>query len=726
MRKVYSLNQDWLFDSVEINLPHSWNAAGNVERGLHIYEKTLIVHKRHRREQLFLEFLGANSVCRVFLNNTLIGEHRGGYSTFRFNITAFYDWNTQNRLTVEVDNSPTQDVSPLNGDFTIYGGLYRSVNLICVPESHFDLMFYGSEGIIIQSEVDEKDVGTVRIKSHVVNGLGLEIRYAVKDENSKEICISTVSALHSTHEVSVDNCNRWGGKVRPYLYTLAAELRSGDEILDEVMLSFGFRNCEMHSEKGFLLNGQPLRINGVAKHQDFDEIGNAITKEHLDLDFELMSEIGANALRLSHYQHNRETYDYCDEYGLITWAEIPMMALPDKEAVLLNAKQQLCELVYQNCHHPSICFWGIQNEIAMGGESLAMYAAVNELNDLIHTIHPNCISASANMYYVKNDSSLNFITDLLGYNLYYGWYYGETEDLEGWIEQFHKENPNVALGLSEYGADCNLNFHSTKPKVKDYSEEFQSLYHEKTYAIIESKPYLWGSFVWNMFDFGSFVRDEGGTKGKNTKGLITFDRKTKKDAFFFYKAKWSNLPFIHICEKRFINRIEDRMTLKVYSNLDSVTLFVEGVMFEIKTGKTVFAFENVPLKLGENRMMVIGSDGQTEFVDEHVFIRRVNKDDSYEYIDPNPGLKVENWFTQQKGELDFFPEGYYSIKDRICELMECEEAWSVISKKAPKIVERSTPGSPVTLLWVFNKMRALFSEELIMKINSELIKIKKI
>ncbi len=759
MRKQYSLDRDWSFFEVNankeivrgeketvVNLPHSWNVDDNTERNMHLYVKDLKIDEKHRDDRLYLEFMGANAVCQVYCGEQFVGEHRGGYSTFRFDVTKYYSWEGENQLLVYVDNRQTEDVSPLNGDFTIYGGLYRSVNLICVQESHFDLLFYGSSGVILRSDVNEDGVGILDIESHIVSDVDVTVNYSLKDgegivvlEGSVEVTdtVSAGTTQNGDHQenfvenkvteyrMTVNDCKAWKGKDDPCLYELQADLIRDGKVVDAVNLKTGFRKCHLDSEQGFFLNGYHVKINGVAKHQDFEGVGNAITSEHIIKDFELIEDIGANSVRLSHYQHCQETYDICDSEGYIVWAEIPMMSMPDKACVLHNASEQLKELVYQNSHHPSICFWGIQNEIAMDGETLAMYRGVNELNDLFHSLLPNAISASANMYFVKNDSTLNFITDLLGYNQYYGWYYGQVEDLDEWFDQFHAENPQVVLGMSEYGADCNLKFHSAEPKVKDYSEEFQSIYHEKTYNIIELKPYLWGSYVWNMFDFGSFVRDEGGTKGKNAKGLVTFDRKIKKDAYYFYKSKWSDKLFVHLCEKRFVNRPEDSITIKAYSNLDSLELFVNDESVGTIEGESVFVFEDIRLEMGENSIRIIGAMDTGIYTDECVFIRTEEKDQSYVYVDPNPGLNVENWFSQEKSELDFFPEGYYSIKDKIGDLMESEEAWSILIDKAPQIVERATPGATVTLLWVFNKMRALFTESEIMAINSELIKIEK-
>ncbi|GEM_PF-156890 len=743
MRKQYTLDRGWSFYEEEVNkdpqklcdvelidLPHTWNKNGNVDRGRYVYVKDLDVDPTHKQDKLYLEFLGANTVCQVYLDDQFIGEHRGGYSTFRFELTKFYSWDGKNQLKVYVDNGQTEDVSPLLGDFTIYGGLYRSVNLICVNESHFDLMFHGSSGVILRPEVDGNNRGILDIESHVVAHKDLKINYTLRDHDGRivadefmDLRLNDKAILRSS--ITIDDCRMWKGKEDPYLYDFEAKLIIDDQIIDQIKIKTGFRKCSLDSEKGFFLNDKHFRINGVAKHQDFEGVGNAITSDCLRKDFELIDDIGANSLRLSHYQHNQETYDICDEEGYVVWAEIPMMSMPDNISLMDNAKEQLRELVYQNSHHPSICFWGIQNEIAMGGESLQMYKGVNDLNDLFHQILPKGISASANMYFVKNDSTLNFITDLLGYNHYFGWYYGKEEELNDWLDCFHKENPQVKLGISEYGADCNLKFHSDQPKVKDYSEEFQAVYHEKTYKIIESKPYLWGSYVWNMFDFGSSVRNEGGTVGKNAKGLVTFDRKVKKDAFYFYKSRWSKQKFVHLCEKRFVKRNHEKINIKAYSNLDELSLYVNDEFISKQSSDSVFIFEDIPLKMGKNKVRVIGSVDNEDFHDESIWIRTEEKEESYVFVDPNPGLNVENWFTQEKSELDYFPEGYYSIKDKIGNLMKSEEAWDILREKAPQIVERATPDAPITLLWVFNKMRAVFTEEDIMEINNELIKIKK-
>lgn len=735
MRNIYSLNNSWKFEGAEeefekkqytisgetVDLPHTWNLEHNFQRAKYLYQKSLEVAQHHRDDRLYLEFLGANSVCRVYLNDLFVGEHRGGYSTFRFDITEAYDWKVENVLRVFVDNSQTEDVSPLNGDFTIYGGLYRSVNLICVNKEHFALDYWGTDGIIIRSEVTNEKAGVINLEMHTVCSSDTRMNIKITDQANKVIHSEQISSEQKSVRIDIDEPILWNGQKNPYLYRLEASLEREGKICDEVSKTFGFRNCKLTPDQGFFLNESHLRINGVAKHQDFEGVGNAVSNWHIEKDFELLGDIGANAIRLSHYQHDQSVYDSCDREGYVVWAEIPMMFLPDRESVLINAADQLKELVLQNCHHPSICFWGIQNEIAMSGETIAMYQSIHILNKLVNELLPTALTASANMYHVKNNSQLNFITDMVGYNLYFGWYYEQMKDLDDWIERFHSENPQVALGIAEYGADSNLAFHSENPKVKDYSEEFQSIYHEQTYSIIKSKPYMWGSFVWNMFDFGSSVRSEGGTKGKNCKGLVSFDRSIKKDAFYYYKANWSQEPFIHICEKRFVNRDRDTMRVKVYSNLKDVSLEVNGVNIETVEADMVFVFDDIILKPGDNKIRAY-SDG---YEDTAVFQKVHAPDEAYVFIDANPEINVKNWFTQEKGEVDFFPKDSYSILDQIGTLMENEEAWEVIKELAPEIVERSVTGTPVTLLWAANMMKSTFSEEAVKEINNKLIKISK-
>ena len=587
MRTTYSLNAlNWRFARLEspgaplpepeskvwqdVTLPHVWNKDDPAQAGCCVYQASFGMDERQLQKRHFIEFEAVAGVCQVVLNGRLLGEHRGGYSAFRFGLDSALQ-SGANTLTVLADNTRYSDINPLTGDFDNYGGIYRDVKLIEVEETHFDLLYYGTCGLL----VDAAAGGAVTVEPHIVGGEGAAARYTVLDSGQAVAVCEAPAVSGRTVTLQVETPHLWDGKADPHCYTLRAELLREGKVCDAVELRFGFRSIGMDAARGFSLNGEHLRLNGVAKHQDRQGMGNAPTRAQLDEDMAILKELGANAVRLSHYQHPQYFYDLCDQEGLVVWAEIPMLAMPDgNDGAFENAKSQLTELILQNKHHPSICFWGIQNEIAMMGESLEMYDKVAQLNSLAKQLDPARLTTAANLYCVKNNSQLNFISDCIGYNLYYGWYYGEMGDYAGFIRKFRADNPGVALGFSEYGVDCNLAFHSAAPKRKDYSEEYQALYHETVYPQLTAEPAVWGSFVWNLFDFGSSIRDEGGVKGRNSKGLVTWDRQTKKDAFYYYKAQWSQEPFVHITGRRFAKRSGESTIVKVYSNCPDVTLTV--------------------------------------------------------------------------------------------------------------------------------------------------------
>lgn len=740
MRIILDLNQDWnrfpCADSIDepvclqetaqpVTLPDVWNKDNPALTGCYAYRKRFEWEYRTEKKA-FLELNAVAGVCKVWLNGSFVGTHRGGYSRFRFEITPYLK-NGGNSLTVTADNTRYEDIAPLGGDFNNYGGIYRDVRLIVTGVSHFDLLDCGSCGVEIDADTD----GSVKINSKIISGAdtqteggrgALKIEYTLLDgeeEAAKALC----GADNGQTVMKLENPHLWNGKADPHMYRCRARLIENEECVDEVSISFGFRKIEMTADNGLLLNGKRITICGVAKHQDFEGMGCAPTHGQLDRDMELIKEIGANAVRLSHYQHPDYFYDLCDREGILVWAEIPMLGMPDgNDGVIENAKQQLRELIVQCASHPSIFCWGIQNEIAMMGESLEMYRKTSELNELAHQLDAKRISACANLYCVKNNSQLNFITDMVGYNVYFGWYYDEMEDFEPFLDNFHSDNPNVALGISEYGVDCSTGFHAENPKRKDYSEEFQCLFHETVYPMFRKRPWLWGSFVWNMFDFGSAIRDEGGTEGKNCKGLVTFDRQIKKDAFYYYKAWWSSESFVHLAGRRFINRYGKETRVKVYSNQPVVTLEVNGVTCSLQ-GEHVFTFDNIPLKAGENIVRAYAG----EYSDAIKIVRVNEPEQKYIYIDPNPGFNVNNWFTMGESKDDLFPDDSFSIMDEIGVLKENGEAWSLLEQEVPQIANnpRSTSMTSMTLLRIINRMSSQFEESFIQDLNRKLNRIKK-
>ena len=702
-----------------INVPHTWYQDANGYQGTVIYKKTVNIDCDNSK-RVFLNFGAADRFCKVFVNGDFMGEHKGGYSAFTFDITNSCKFNSENEIAVLLDNRSFNQISPLAGDFTIFGGLYRDVNIIITEKSCFDRTFYGTNGVILKSDVIDNN-GKIYIENHTMGCENAQINYKVFD-NKNQLVLDKTQDLTEKTELIVENPELWNGMQNPAMYTLKAEILINGNKTDETTIKFGFKKISIDAQKGFFLNGKHMKINGVAKHQDFGGIFSATTEEHLQKDLDLITEIGANSIRLSHYQHPQRMYELCNENGFVVWAEIPMLKFLDDVKLFENAVSQMKELIYQNIHHPSICFWGIQNEIAMFGESQAMYDRMKELGELTESMDETRISACANLFCVKNDSQLNTHTQAVGYNIYFGWYYGNMADNADFVDKFHNDNPNIPLGITEYGVDCNLSYHAYEPKVRDYSEEFQALYHETVYPIFRQRDYLWGTYVWNMFDFSSEIRDEGGVKYKNCKGLVTYDRQIKKDAFYYYKAQWSNEPFVKITESRFVNREKDQISIKVYSNQNEVSITVNGQTYTQNSENGVFVFENIVLNKGENEVMAQSG----ELYDKAIFIGVEEKDESYIYVDKNPGINVKNWFIDAVEEEKMFPTGMFSIRESCNTIVENEQAIAVVAefseKLAKELIERR---GMLPLERILNYMKNEFTEDDCKRLNEALTKVKK-
>lgn len=664
--------------AVSVNLPHTWHSDDDPCRGLALYQKRIAIENRW--EKLFIDFEGVEQRCKVFVGETEIGVHQGSYAAFRFEIPAeLRSGNREITISVLVDNRLNDAISPLIGDFTVFGGIYRPVSLMITNQAHFDYAYYGTNGIIVRTSLDDHERGVLQIEPHIVGaGKDTTIRYDVFAPNGEKV-LSQDDATLAPITLTLDEPALWQGRKDPALYTVQASLRIGDQTVDETSLKTGFRRIEITPDEGVSLNHERIRLNGVALHQDFADVFNATTSVHLDRNFALIEEIGANSLRLSHYQHPQAAYDRADQDGYLVWAEIPMLKMTENPELFEDAKRQLTELILQNVHHPSIYCWGIQNEIGMFQDAPFMHEQCRALSTLAKELDPNRCTAGANLYTVKAKSQLNAVSDLVGYNIYFGWYYGKMEDYDRYLDRLHERRPEVPFGISEYGVDANPAFHSEIPQVKDYSEEYQALFHETVYPIFESKDYLWGSYVWNLFDFSSARRNEGGVKYRNMKGLVSYDRELRKDAFYYYKAKWSKERFIHICATRFMNRTADAITLKIYTNLSEVTLSAKS---ETRIGKNdgngTVRFENLPLFDGVNRFTVSG-DGITE---ECEFHKVASEDPSYRLPDSGDGM-VRNWFLDEDNSIK---EGFYSINDTANDLLNCEAARKILEKYLPDLV----------------------------------------
>ena len=745
MRNVMELKDNWMFvkeaenaedaaskEGTAISLPHTWNAVDGQDGGNDYHRGTCwYVTKFQKPEleagsQVYVEFLGASVIADVYLNGEAVAHHEGGYSTFRVNLTDKLQ--EENVLAVALNNADNNYVYPQKADFTFYGGLYRMVNLIVVPESHFELDYVGGNGIAVTPtvECDENRVPTGKASVKVetwVTGNADSVVITITGEESESKTVSVVDG-HAEATFELEHVHLWDGVDDPYLYHAKAELSSGDV----TETTFGCRSFYTDPEKGFVLNGRVYPLRGVSRHQDRTGAGNALSYEMHKEDMEIIKEIGANTIRLAHYQHAQEFYDLCDEYGMVVWAEIPYitMHMPNGRA---NTLSQMEELVVQNYNHPSIVCWGLSNEITAAtpvDEDLLENHRL--LNDLCHKLDKTRFTTMANVFMQETDSPLLEIPDVNSYNLYFGWYLGELEQNDEFFDEYHAKYPDRCIGFSEYGADANPQYQSTAPTHGDYSETYQTVYHEHMLKMIEERPYLWATHVWNMFDFAADGRDEGGKHGENQKGLVTMDRKLKKDAFYLYKAYWNKEDaFVHICGRRYVDRKEDTTEVKVYSNQTTVSLYVDGILLETQEGSRIFRFA-VPMT-GEHE--IVAKAGAEE---DSIHIRKVEE--------ANPDYMmgeikdVINWFDDEP----YKPE-CYSIKDKMSEIQASPKAGAILAElmaQAPGAESRGDVAESVkdnpnlvrmmgrmTLESMLGHMKDSITEEQVKGLNRMLQQIKK-
>ena len=665
MRKIINVNENWLFikdtaditrrDGETLNLPHTWNATDGQDggndyfRGSCLYVKTLNKADLPEADRYYLEINGANSSAIVYVNGEEIARHDGGYSTWRVDMTDKLQ--PVNEIAVVVDNSPNERVYPQMADFTFYGGLYRDVNIIAVNDTHFDLDYYGGKGLMITPVVNGKNADVavqVFVKNLQDND---ELVYTVYDKDEKELMQVKTAELNASF--TIENARLWNGRKDPYLYCCEVEIVRGGKVIDAVCSRFGCRSFKIDPENGFILNGEEYPLRGVSRHQDRLGVGNALTKEHHEEDIDLIMEVGATTIRLAHYQHDQYFYDLCDEKGLVIWAEIPYISkhMPTARE---NTISQMKELITQNYNHPSIVVWGLSNEISIGGADDDLLENHRILNDLAHEMDKTRLTTIAAVSMCKMDDPYLQIPDVVSYNHYFGWYGGDTSMNGPWFDKFHAMHPNIPIGCSEYGCEA-LNWHTSNPFQGDYTEEYQAYYHEELIKQLFTRKYMWATHVWNMFDFGADARAEGGENGQNHKGLVTMDRKYKKDAFYAYKAWLSNEPFVHLCGKRYIDRVEDVTKITVYSNQEEVELFVNGESVGKKTAPDHFFYFEVK-NVGEST--IVAKSG--ELCDEGK-IRKVETFNE-EYRLKEQGA-VLNWFDINA------PEGRFSLNDKLGDIM---------------------------------------------------------
>ncbi len=628
MRSTTKLMKNWQFTGPDgktaaVDLPHTWNNIDGQDGGNDYWRGTCIYKTRFaapafdkNTQQVWLQFEGVNASAKVTLNGVEVARHDGGYSTFRADVTALLA--DSNELIVEADNSKNDRVYPQKADFTFYGGIYRDVSLLVVNRNHIALGYLGGPGVQITPAVNGANAD-IEVKTWM-EGDG-EVEFSIYDAAGAEVL--TGKGLDTT--VTLEHPHLWDGVRDPYLYTCAVRLVLNGEVQDEVRQRFGVRSFSVDPKRGFFLNGRPYPLHGVSRHQDRKGLGNAITREMHDEDMQLIKELGANTIRLAHYQHDQYFYDLCDEAGMVVWAEIPYISehMPNGRE---NTISQMKELIVQNYNHACIVCWGVSNEITISTkDNRDMRDNHHVLNDLCHEMDKTRLTTLACYAMCGPFNPVAHITDLVSWNLYLGWYVPGLFLNDLWMDFFHLCYPNRALGFSEYGAEGMPNLHSSHPRRGDHTEEYQAIYHEYMLRCFDRHKWLWATHVWNMYDFAADARDQGGEPGMNHKGLVTFDRKTKKDSFYIYKAWWSDEPFVHICSKRYADRTENEIEVKVYSNQKQVSLYVNGEKLAEQEGEHIFKFR---VKLnGETKVQAVAGDS----IDDAVF-RKVDA--------PNPDYKL--------------------------------------------------------------------------------------
>ena len=746
MREIISLNENWTLSfpkgdhaTEQVNLPHTWNAVdgndgnGSYLRTTGVYTRTFTAPKQPREGgRTYVEVLAAALNSTVKVNGQVATTHEGGFSIFRADVTDLCH-EGENELTIEVSNEDTPSMYPSSADFTFYGGLYRGVNLISVPDAHFDLDYYGGPGMMVTPVPTEDGGANFTIKSFVTNPADdLTVMYSIEDCFGREVASAVRGSADTEVTIYVPDAQLWSMD-EPNLYTVVATLQRNNEEVDEIAANVGVRSFKVTPDEGFSINGVPTPLRGVSRHQDRVFEGNALTaEEHYD-DAMLIKELGANTIRLAHYQHSQAFYDACDEIGFAVWAEIPFISVFKKgEGAHKHVMEEMKELIIQNYNHPSIMFWGISNEILIGGISQELVDTHHDLEKLCKELDPTRLTTIAHVSTTPVNGPMHHITDLESYNHYFGWYGGQMEQNGPWLDQFHAEHPDICIGISEYGCEGIINWHSNTPQCKDYTEEYQALYHEHMAQVFEDRPWVWASHVWNMFDFGCAARNEGGVSGRNNKGLVTMDRKTKKDSYFVYQAYWTQTPMVHIAGRRHAQRAGETTEIKVYSNQDTVVLYVNGKEVGQQTAHRVFRF-NAALNEGFNTIVAVAGD-----VKDSITLEKVAEEPGYytlpEFNERQEG--VANWF-KQVGSMDLtapmeFPEGYYSVKDTMEDLAKNEEALA-LAAKAVKLATNFDIKPGVGMWDMMKKMTpeamsnmiSGMPEGFIESLNAQLIKVKK-
>ena len=632
---VISLDRGWKFhrgyqpvgEVQTVDLPHTWNkgdvmfAGTDYYRGLCCYSRRLPVPASWAGKRVFLRVKAAQTVADVFVDRRFVTQHRGGYTAFVVELTDRLTPGKEARLDIMVSNAQRMDIAPIDGDFNLPGGLYRGVELLVTEDACIRPDYHASSGVFFtQSEVSEQ---SARLKMEALLSAkatsldGCEVEFQLWNDG-KQVHAATVTDFspegRAVAETTLPRPHLWDGVRDPHLYQAVVILRRDGKELDRREEEIGFRYYEADAGKGFFLNGRPYRLHGVCRHQDRAERLTALQPCDHDEDLDLIQEMGANAVRLAHYPHDKYVYSQMDRRGLVAWAEIPFVNVyVDTPAFTENLEQQLTELVLQYYNHPSILMWGLFNEVSPWWQDDPS-DMVARLNELAHRLDPGRPTVGASAI----DADFNGFTDWIDFNKYFGWYGNNVFEMGEWLDREHAAHPERKLGISEYGAGgCVFqqtdSLKQSEPFGPWHPENWQTYYHIENWRQLKTRPYLWSTFVWNMFDFAVSSRREGFDMGRNDKGLVTFDRKIKKDAFYFYKANWNQEDkFVHLAGKRAVKRTQPVTTIQAFSNCGPAELWLNGeslgkaVPDEVK----VLEWTNVRLRKGENRLVLKNKYGE--------------------------------------------------------------------------------------------------------------------
>ena len=656
-RSVKQLNDGWQFvlldEEIEyinlndtswqdVQIPHTWNnkdiqSGNSVHYGTGWYRRELLIEKENTGKQYFLRFEGVGQYAELYINNKYVGKHLGGYSAFVFNITNFLIYDKAITIFVKVNNELTDSYPKDNFLFGIYGGIYRGVSLISTNNLHIALSDHASSGVFVhQKDISTKNA-SLKIVTNLINETSskqvVTVRNILFSNDDKNIAESIEEELlypggivPVTSFLEVKNPHLWNGKMDPYLYRLETEIIQNDIIVDKISQQIGIRFFFIDPEMGFVLNGEPYRLYGVCRHQEWQDLGNALLPEHHKKDMEFIDEIGATSIRLAHYQQAEYIYSLADSMGILIWAEIPFVNGYQNNADD-NAQQQLTELIKQNFNHPSIFVWGLHNEVIKNNNVTEPVKLTTKLHNLAKELDPSRYTVAVSNIWWVFDHPIHHLADLQGFNQYTGWYGGKPAELNNWISNYHNSKPDVRVSVSEYGAGGNIYQQKSdissvpNPTGQFFPETYQTYYHEVTYSAIEKAPFIWSSYVWNMFDFSVPEWNRGGIKGRNHKGLVTYDRKIKKDAFYWYKANWSDEPVLYLTGRRNNSLDTNVCSFSAYCNIGIPELYINGKSYGEMAGginQVQYLSENISLENGENRIEIKVSYNASTYHDEYI------------------------------------------------------------------------------------------------------------